>query len=83
MSLSATAVAYEAQPRSPVAKLILIALADYADELGRVCMLWDHLAHFALCSRDHVEGHLRHLHADGHITYQAEENIVTIHGVAP
>ena len=35
MSLSATCIAYERRIENPIAKLILIEMADYADDSGR------------------------------------------------
>lgn len=65
MSLAATTRAYDCRPRSPAAKLILIRLADFADEYGCTELDFADLAGFAMCSEEEVGLELALLERDG------------------
>lgn len=83
MSLAATAIAYEARTGDPLAKLVLIALADFSDEVGRSCVGVLELAEFAQCEGSAVIAALGALERAGLITYDMGLGAATIHGVTP
>lgn len=66
MSLAATTLAYACRPSSATAKLILIRLADYADEDGRTPVIYPDLADFAMCSVAEAARILTELEASGY-----------------
>lgn len=75
MSLSASCIAYDAETGDPVAKLILIELADWADEYGRTTVSNAALAKFAQVDADGVRRALVHLKDAGFITaHEADES---------
>jgi hypothetical protein len=85
MSLKASSIAYRAKTTGPICKLVLIALADYADESGCVTVELEELAAFAMATPRGVEQALADLVATGHLTLQATDNgkrIATIVGGA-
>lgn len=81
MSLAATIIAYEAMTGDPIAKLVLIALADFADDTGRSVLAAEDLARFAQCDGARVLVALEALRAAGLIA--ASGDAYVIRGVAP
>lgn len=73
--------AFASRPRSPVAKLILIWLADFADEDSRCVVEWSDLATFAMCSKDQAAGELAFLERDGFLVGE-EGHVVRLSGAA-
>lgn len=72
MSLAATTLAYACRPNSATAKLILIRLADYADEEGRAPVIYSDLADFAMCSVAEAARILTELEVNGYLTGDSE-----------
>lgn len=85
MSLKASSIAYRASPRDAVAKLVLIGLADYADEYGCVAIDVADLSRFAMTTPGAVEKALSALAEDLHIRlYTADDGkrVASIVGAA-
>ena len=82
MSLAATSIAYEASRRDPVAKLVLIALADYADEAGRTRVSFDALAEFTGLSEIEIEAVLIKLESEGFVRLVESPDAYQIQGIA-
>lgn len=80
MSLAATTRAYACRPRSATAKLILIWLADYANEAAEAPIVMQELSDFAMCSLDVARVELRSLADDGFISQHGQ--CATVLGVA-
>jgi hypothetical protein len=54
MSLSATVIAYNARCADPLDKLVLIAIADFADDVGRSDVTVEMLEDFCGVERDRI-----------------------------
>jgi DNA-binding Lrp family transcriptional regulator len=65
MSLKASFWAIEQRPRSRDHKLVLMLLADWADETGEAWPRQITIAEKAMCSLRHVSDLLRELETDG------------------
>lgn len=74
MSLSATCRAFQAACPHPCAKLILIALGDWADEYGHSPVIVRDLMDFSgIDTEAAFERHLKSLVQTGHITLQSSD----------
>jgi CTP-dependent riboflavin kinase len=85
MSLKASSIAYRAKTHDSLAKLVLIGLADYADENGCASVDLDELAQFAVSSSRRVEQALMQLAIMGFINNHRSDDgkwIATIVGGA-
>jgi hypothetical protein len=67
MSVKASFWAIEQRPRSRGHKLVLMLLADWADETGEAWPRQTTIAMKAMCSVRHVIDLVRELEADGHL----------------
>lgn len=61
MSMAATCVAYDAETADPVAKLVLIELADWADERGNTVIVMSDLEKFSQSTAEKVERAIKRL----------------------
>lgn len=80
MSLAATTRAFESRPRTQAAKLILIRLADFADESGCADIYWSDLADFAMCSEEEAGLEIALLERDGFLVTEMDRQAVRLTG---
>lgn len=80
MTLAATTRAFNSRPRTPTAKLVLIRLADCADEDGVALIDWADLATFAMCAESHVREEIAFMERDGFLVAFEESDAVQLLG---
>ena len=74
MSFQAMAWAVKQETGSPVSKLVLLMLANYADEHGKCYPSQEHLAKLCQCTRVSVNKHIKKLEADNFLKISKEKN---------
>lgn len=74
MSFSAMAWAVKQETKSPVSKLVLLMIANYADENGEAYPSQEHLAKLCECTRVSVNKHIKQLEKLNFITIKKTKN---------
>ena len=74
MSFQAMAWAVKQETKSPVSKLILLMIANYADEKGEAYPSQDHLAKLCQCTRVSVNKHIKDLERKGFLSIRKTKN---------
>lgn len=74
MSFQAMAWAVKQDTKSPVSKLILLMVANYADEKGEAYPSQDHLAKLCQCTRVSVNKHIKDLEKQNFLSIRKTKN---------
>ena len=74
MSFQAMAWAVKQETKSPVSKLILLMIANYADEKGEAYPSQDHLAKLCQCTRVSVNKHIKDLERKAFLSIRKTKN---------
>ena len=74
MSFQAMAWAVKQETKSPVSKLILLMIANYADERGEAYPSQDHLAKLCQCTRVSVNKHIKDLERKNFLSIRKTKN---------
>ena len=74
MSFQAMAWAVKQNTKSPVSKLVLLMIANYADEKGEAYPSQDHLAKLCQCTRVSVNKHVKELERSKYLSIRKTKN---------
>lgn len=74
MSFSAMAWAVKQDTKSPVAKLVLLMICNYADEKGQAYPSQEHLAKLCQCTRVSVNKHIKDLERANFLSIRKTKN---------
>jgi hypothetical protein len=74
MSFQAMAWAVRQDTKSPVSKLVLLMVANYADEKGEAYPSQDHLAKLCQCTRVSVNKHIKELEKLNYLSIRKTKN---------
>ncbi len=74
MSFQAMAWAVKQDTKSPVSKLVLLMVANYADEKGEAYPSQDHLAKLCQCTRVSVNKHIKELERSNYLSIRKTKN---------
>jgi len=74
MSFQAMAWAVKQNTKSPVSKLVLLMVANYADEKGEAYPSQDHLAKLCQCTRVSVNKHIKELERNNYLSIRKTKN---------
>jgi|TARA_R110002050_G_scaffold220720_1_gene356540 hypothetical protein len=74
MSFQAMAWAVKQDTKSPVSKLVLLMIANYADEKGEAYPSQDHLAKLCQCTRVSVNKHVKDLERSKYLSIRKTKN---------
>ena len=74
MSFQAMAWAVKQDTKSPVSKLVLLMIANYADEKGEAYPSQDHLAKLCQCTRVSVNKHVKDLERGKYLSIRKTKN---------
>lgn len=74
MSFQAMAWAVKQDTKSPVSKLVLLMIANYADEKGAAYPSQEHLAKLCQCTRVSVNKHIKQLEKNNYLNINKTKN---------
>ena len=74
MSFSALAWAVKQDTKSPISKLVLLMIANYANEYNEAYPSQQHLAKLCQCTRVSINKHIKDLNKLGLITTKKQKN---------
>jgi biotin operon repressor len=74
MSFNALAWAVKQDTKSPIAKLVLLMIANYCDENNKSYPSQEHLAKLCQCTRISINKHIKQLEKDNFLTIEKTKN---------